>query len=141
MPCKRATSLEWNFIGDDFISSEIQNPIHCSKCIPDGSQIVQLKKKRRKKHKKKSKPDDSTSCLMMEMPFAKADLEEEKSGKYNPKEKVNQQLPTYPNFFRFVFWTLTSANFAILECWSHLFKISKCLHPLTTKMCSDPKLL
>nr|XP_060609352.1 A-kinase anchoring protein 7 isoform X2 [Anolis sagrei ordinatus] len=44
----------------------------------DGKQIVQRKKKQRRKQRKKSDClDDSFDCLIMEMPFAEVDIEEE----------------------------------------------------------------
>nr|XP_028579255.1 A-kinase anchoring protein 7 isoform X2 [Podarcis muralis] len=57
----------------------------------DGRQIVERKKKQRKKRKEESRRlDDSVCCLMMEMPFAKADIEDEFSNKSAAKPYVKK---------------------------------------------------
>ncbi|XP_062834725.1 A-kinase anchoring protein 7 isoform X3 [Anolis carolinensis] len=54
----------------------------------DGKQIVGRKKKQRKKQRKKSDClDDSFDCLIMEMPFAEVDIEEEFSPTSSIKAK------------------------------------------------------
>ncbi|XP_053143110.1 A-kinase anchoring protein 7 isoform X2 [Hemicordylus capensis] len=58
----------------------------------DGSQIVEQKKKQRKRQRKKSYClDNSVNCLMMEMPFAKADIEAEFSISSIPKPNVEKK--------------------------------------------------
>ncbi|XP_044280485.1 A-kinase anchoring protein 7 isoform X2 [Varanus komodoensis] len=58
----------------------------------DGGETVEQKKKQRKKQRKESQClDNSISCLMLEMPFAKADVEAEFSTTHTSKTYVTKK--------------------------------------------------
>ncbi|XP_061479832.1 A-kinase anchoring protein 7 isoform X3 [Rhineura floridana] len=57
----------------------------------DGRQIVEQKKKQRKKQKEESHCLDSIDCLMLEMPFTEADIEDEFCNKSTPKPNVKKK--------------------------------------------------
>lgn len=112
------------------------------------------KKKRRKKQRKESNSlSGSTDCLLMEMPFAEADIQAEFSSKYRSLLLISmiscfslisccegtKRVPCKSDFLMFspLTFRVANVNAVFLECCPRHSKMSKCLHPPTTQMYLD----